>query len=231
MRDIKFAIKQILPISMVYIFVGLAFGVLMTEAGYSVFCTAASSFFIYAGSMQIVLVPLMVAKAPLYTIAIVTLFVNARHMFYGIGLIERFSGASWLRHTYMAITVTDETYSVLCTTTEYPEGANPLHCDFLILVSAHLLWVASTAFGALIGEILPMDLTGMDFSATVFFVVVAVNQWLSCKSHIPALVGIVSAIIFYFTLGADNFILPALACSMLILLLLRNKLERLEAEK
>lgn len=231
MREIKFTLKQISPISLVYILVGLAYGVMMTEAGYSVLWTAASSLFIYAGSMQIVLVPLLVARAPLYTVAFVTLFVNARHLFYGLGLIERFSHVPILRRAYMALTVTDETYSVLCDTTEYPEGTDPIRGDFLILLSSHIIWIVAASAGSLIGELLPVDLSGMDFSATVFFVVVAVNQWIDAKTHIPAIIGIVSAVVYYFTLGADNFILPALATSTVALMLLRNRLERLEAAK
>lgn len=231
MREIRFALKQVSPISLVYILLGLAFGVSMAEAGYSVLWTAASSLFIYAGAMQIVLVPLLVARAPLYTIALVTLFVNARHMFYGLGLIERFSRADRLKRTYMSLSITDETYSVLCDTNEYPDGADPANCDFLIMLSAHMIWILATCTGTLIGEFLPIDLTGMDFSATIFFVVVAVNQWRSAPSHAPALIGISSALVFFLALGPDNFILPALGVSTVALLLLRSKTQKLEVAR
>ncbi|MEG0021017.1 MAG: AzlC family ABC transporter permease [Oscillospiraceae bacterium] len=224
MKTIKFGIKQIIPFAFSYIFVGLAYGVLVSEAGYSPIWAVFSGLFIYAGSMQIVMIALMKSGASLFMLAIMTLFINGRHMFYGIGFIEKFRKIGGWRYPYMALTMTDETYCVLCNL-KYDEGIKEEDADFCILFLSHMLLVASCLAGALIGKYLSVDMAGIDFSATAFFLVVVVNQWRQFPSHLPAVAGGLSAIIFYLLLGKDSFILPALAVSVVVLLLLKGRVE------
>ena len=112
MRELRFAVKNTFPIFFTYLFIGIAFGMLMTDAGYGILLTTASALFIYAGSMQLVMVPMMTSGASLISLALMTLFINARHIFYGIGFIEKFRGMGW-RYPYMILALTDETYYVL----------------------------------------------------------------------------------------------------------------------
>ena len=223
MKYFRFACKQIVPISFAYIFVGLAYGVLMIDAGFSPLIACVSSAAIYAGSMQIVLISLLSAGLPLYSVAVMTLLINGRHLSYGLGLIDRFRAAGW-RRWYMMLTVTDETYSVLCGV-EYPPELDPIEGDFSILLIAHLRWIVGATLGASIGAVLPMDMTGIEFSATAFFVTVVLNQWRSIPSHAPALCGFGSAIVVLALLGPDNFILPSLAVSLVVLMVLRSRIE------
>lgn len=222
MADIKYAIRQIIPISFAYIFVGIAFGVLMVEQGFSPAWAFFSSLFIYAGSMQLIMVPLLVAGVPFYTLIIMTFLVNARHIFYGIGFIERFKSMGRI-YPYMALTLTDEIFSVFCSN-KYPPEVNPKRADFLIAFLAHMLWVVSASAGAIAGQLIPFDLTGIEFSATAFFTAVVVNQWMESKSKIPALTGFASAFIFLLILGPDKFLLPALSVSFISLMFLRDKI-------
>lgn len=110
MKSFHFAVKQIVPLLFSYLFVGIAFGVLISEAGYSVMWSFFAGMFIYAGSMQIVMISLMTSGVSLFMIAIMTFFINARHIFYGIGFVEKFKKMGW-KYPYMALTLTDETYS------------------------------------------------------------------------------------------------------------------------
>ena len=222
MKNVSCAFKLIIPVIFSYIFIGLAFGILLHQAGYSAFWALISSVFIYAGAMQIVLVSLLTAGAPLWTIAVTGLFVNARHLFYGIGFLERFRNIGGWKYPYMALTMTDETYSVLCSAS-YPEDVDPDKAAFFVQLFCHMVWVAASVLGAVIGEVLPWDMSGIEFSATAFFVTVVVNQWRQAESHLPAIVGFVSAVGFYFLLGPDNFILPALSLSAVTLALLKDK--------
>lgn len=224
MRTFRFAIKQITPIIFSYVFVGIAFGILINEAGYSVLWACIAGFFIYAGSMQIVMVSLMAAGVPLHMIAVMTFFINARHIFYGIGFVDRFRKMGW-KYPYMVLTLTDETYSVLCSI-KYPDNMDQQKVDFYIALTCHLLWIFSCTAGALIGQMLTVDMTGIEFSATAFFVVVCVNQWRQFNSHIPAIAGFVSAIFFYMLLGADGFLLPALSVSMIVLLIMKDTINQ-----
>jgi len=223
-RAFSFALKRLVPIILEYIFVGLAFGILMNQAGYSPIWAVVSAVFIYAGSMQIVMVPLLSGGAPLWTIATMTLFINARHMFYGIGFVDRFRRMGPLKYIYMALTVTDETYSLLCSS-EYPADVDPQFGDFYTNLLAHLIWIFSCALGAITGRVLPVDLTGIEFSATAFFITVVVSQWRQFPSHLPAFAGLISALVFLLLLGPDRFIIPALAVSMVVLMLLKDRIE------
>jgi 4-azaleucine resistance transporter AzlC len=222
MKTLRFAIKQIIPLIFSYIFVGIAFGILIHEAGYSVFWAFLSGVFIYAGSMQIVMVSLMTSGVPLFMIALMTFFINARHIFYGIGFVEKFRKRGW-KYPYMVLTLTDETYSVFCSI-KYPEDVDEEKADFYIALICHMLWVFSCTIGALMGEMLPVDMTGIEFSATAFFVTVCVNQWFQFDSHIPAITGLVSAVAFYFLLGADYFLLPALSVSLITLIIMKERI-------
>ncbi|MDO5690569.1 MAG: AzlC family ABC transporter permease [Tissierellia bacterium] len=206
-----------------YLFVGIAYGLLIAEKNYSLLWLISASVFIYAGSMQIVLISLMTSGVPLYLVALMTFVINARHMFYGIGFVDRFKRMG-LAYPYMVLTLTDETYSVMCNL-KYPKDVNEKTVDFTIAFGMHLLWVLSCVSGYLFGSLLPIDLTGIEFSATTFFICVVVNQWMTFDSHIPAITGLVSALVFLVTLGPDRFILPALSVSLIALVFLRDRVE------
>lgn len=221
MKSFIFAFKQVIPVLFPYLFIGIAFGVLMDEAGYSAGWSFLSGLFIYAGSMQIVLVSLLTAGASLGTIALMTFFVNARHVFYGIAFIDQFRKMG-RKYPYMIITLTDEVYSILCSII-YPDDVDARMTDFYITLILHLVWIISCVTGALFGQLIPYDLAGIEFSATAFFITVCLNQWESMDTHIPAITGLISALVFYFMLGPSQFILPALVVSVLVLIILKSQ--------
>ena len=222
MEERRFALKSIIPITFAYLFVGIAFGVMMSEAGYSPIWSVLAGIFIYAGSMQIVMVPLLVAGTPLYMIAIMTFLINARHLFYGIGFVEKFRRMG-SKYPYMVLTLTDEVYSILCLN-DYPDDVNEQKADFYIAFFAHLLWILSCVIGAFIGELVPFDMKGIEFSATAFFLVVTVNQWKSYRTKIPLATGLTCSVLFLIILGPDKFLLPALSTTLFLLILFKEKI-------
>lgn len=229
MKSFFFSCKLIVPVLFSYIFVGLAYGILLHQAGYSAIWAFISSVFIYAGAMQIVMISLMVCGTPLITIAIMTFFVNARHVFYGIGYIDEFKKIGGFKYPFMALTMTDETYSVLCSAA-YPEDVDKEKTMFYVQLLCYLLWICTSTLGALIGELLSCNMDGIGFTATAFFVTVVVNQWRELDSHLPAIVGLVSALVFFFAFGAENFILPALSMSVIVLVMLKDRVTARQEE-
>lgn len=223
-KNLVFALQQVVPVIFPYLFIGIAFGVLMDEAGYSVGWSFLSGVFIYAGSMQIVMVSLLTAGASLGTIAMMTFFVNARHIFYGIAFIDKFRKMGG-QYPYMVVTLTDEVYSILCAV-KYPNKIEIKKVDFYIAFILHLVWIFSCVAGALFGQLIPFDLAGIEFSATAFFITVCMNQWQQTESHLPAITGLASALVFYFILGPNQFILPALSVSVLALVLMKTKIDQ-----
>ena len=227
MQELRFAVRNTIPIFFTYLFIGIAFGMLMSDAGYGVLLSTASGSFIFAGSMQIVMVPMMISGASLPALALMTFFINARHVFYGIGFIEQFRRMGW-RRPYMILTLTDETYSVLCSV-QYEKGLDKDRAAFLIAMLDHLYWVFGCFLGACAGQYLQFDLRGIDFSATAFFLVVVVNQWRQYRSKLPFLTAAVCAIGFYLLLGKEQFLIPSLITCLAALILLKKPIEAKEA--
>ena len=218
-----YALRQTVPVACGYIFLGMAFGVLLNEAGYGPVWALCSSLFIYAGSMQFIMVSLLAAGAPIYTVAVTTFLVNARHIFYGLGMLEKFRGLGG-RFPYMAFALTDETYSVLCSM-DAPTGMDWADCAFYVSIFDQCYWVLGSLLGSLLGQTLPVDLTGIDFSMTALFVVIFVDQWKQFPSHVPALTGLTCAVAARLLFGPDNFLLIALIAAVAILAALRGRLE------
>lgn len=211
-----------LPVMVGYIFVGIAFGLLLYSEGFSWFWALASSVIVYAGSMQFVLVSFLSGGASLLTVAITTLTVNSRHLFYGISFIERFKKMG-IWKPYMIYSLTDETYSLLC----LAQGRGEEDPKYYLLVSAfnQLSWILGSILGALIGTFIPFNSSGIDFAMTALFVVIFVEQVIQSKSKLPGIIGLASGVMCLGLLGADNFILVALILAVLVLMAFKNRIE------
>ncbi len=172
------------------------------------------SIFIYAGSMEYVAIDLLTGGASLITAAVTTLLVNARHLFYGISMLERYRKAG--RYApYLIFSLTDETYSLLAARQDLSAPA----C-FRISLLDQLYWVLGTALGSLAGSYLQFDTTGIDFSLTALFLTVFTEQWLETKDHSSALIGLGASIVCRLVFGADSFLLPTMGgmlCCLLVL--------------
>ena len=220
----RFAFRQSLGVLFGYVFLGTAFGILLRQAGFGALWSLAFSGLVYAGSLQFVLAGFLAAPTALPTVALMSLFINARHLFYGLSFIERFRSMGKKR-PYMIFSLTDETYSVLCGMDEVPAGVDKNGAMFLAALLDQLYWVAGSLLGTFAGG-LPLDFTGIDFSMTALFLVIFLEQWRGAKSHLPALLGLGCGAVFLLMLGPDNFLLPALCTTVAVLLLARPVLNR-----
>ena len=221
-QTVRFAFYKTIPVLLGYLFLGLAFGLLLQEAGYSFWWALLSSGIVYAGSIQFVLVEFLSGGTGLLTVAVMTLLINSRHAFYGLSFVEKFRKMK--TYPYMIFSLTDETYSLLCSL-KVPEGIDEKKAMFLIALFDQLYWVAGSVLGAALGQVLPFDMTGIDFAMTALFVTIFVDQWREAKSHLPAIVGLCSAAVCLLIFGGSNFILPSLIITVGILMDLRGRLE------
>ena len=215
------AFKNSLPILFAYMFLGMAFGLLLHQAGYNWPWALLTSVLVYAGSLQFVLVSLLAGGAPLLQVAVMSFLINSRHMFYGLSFIEKFNGMGKVK-PYMVHSLTDETYSVL-TGVKIGDEEDEGSVFFLTSLFNHSYWVMGSVLGALVGSSLPVELPGIEFSMTALFTVIFTEQWLTMKNHLPALTGLVSSIVCLLLLGPDHFILPSLAATVAVLMLLKTK--------
>ena len=221
-QTVRFAFYKIIPVLLGYLFLGLAFGLLLQEAGYSFWWALLSSGIVYAGSIQFVLVEFLSGGTGLLTVAVMTLLINSRHAFYGLSFVEKFRKMK--TYPYMIFSLTDETYSLLCSL-KVPEGIDEKKAMFLIALFDQLYWVTGSVLGAALGQVLPFDMTGIDFAMTALFVTIFVDQWREAKSHLPAIVGLCSAAVCLLIFGGSNFILPSLIITVGILMALKGRLE------
>lgn len=179
---------------------------------------------IYAGSMQYVGVNLLVSGASVVSTALMTLMVNARHLFYGISMIENYRDMGW-RKWYAIFGLTDETYSLVCVNPELPDEVDRKSFNFLLTLMNQCYWVLGSFLGALLGSAISFNSMGVDFSMTALFVSIFVEQWEKTKNHLPAIVGLVVSLSCLVIFGVDQFLIPSMAGISIGLFLLRNKLE------
>lgn len=218
-KTLKSAISDTLPVMTGYLFLGFGFGIVLQQNGYGVLWAMAMSLFIYAGSMQYVGVGLLTGGVSLVTAALTTLMVNARHLFYGISMIDAYQGAG-KRKPYLIFALTDETYSLVCR--KQPDREDWIGYCFLVSLLDQCYWVVGSVLGALAGR-LPLDFTGIDFALTALFVTIFVEQWLNTRDHLPALVGVAAALVCLVVFGPEQFLIPTMILIAVTLMLLPKR--------
>lgn len=204
MQTVRNAFKSSLPVMAGYLVLGAGFGMMMKAAGYGAGWAFAMSLFIYAGSMQYAAVGLLSGGASLLSVALTTLMVNARHLFYGISMLEPYRKAGAAR-PYLIFALTDETYSLVCS------GKRSIRECLLISLFDQVYWVAGSTVGALLGGVVPFSTEGVDFALTALFLTVFTQQWLENKKHFPALCGVGVSVLCLAVFGPDRFLIPAMA--------------------
>lgn len=222
----RYAFKKSLPIMAGYIVLGIGFGVLLETKGYGVGWAFVMSCTIFAGAMQYIAVDLLAGGATLISAALMTLMVNARHLFYGISMIERYKDTGKYK-PYLAFALTDETYSVVCSET-VPDGVDKNKFFLLFSLFNQCYWVAGSVLGAVLGSVLTFNSDGIEFSMTALFIVVFVEQWRSYKDHTSAIVGVSVSLVCLVLFGPEKFLIPTMIFITAILTLLRRKLDSQE---
>ena len=155
--------------------------------------------------------------------ALTTLMVNARHLFYGVSMIEKYKDAG-KKKPYLIFALTDETYSLLCAD-DYPEGEDRHWYSFFISLFNQFYWVAGSVLGSLIGALITFNTAGIDFAMTALFVTVFVEQWLTAKNHLPAIAGLLCSIACLVIFGPSNFLIPTMIAIALVLSLCKNVMD------
>lgn len=218
----KKAFKDTIPVLTGYMVLGMGFGIIMKTNGYGLWWAAAMSLFIYAGSMQYVAIGLLTGGASYLTVALSTLMVNARHLFYGISMVEKYKETG-AKKPYLIFALTDETYSLACKDFDaFVDRASQIKYWFLISLFNQIYWVSGSVLGSLLGNIIPFDTTGIDFALTALFITIFTDQWLKTKDHVPALIGLLTSVLSLLIFKKDSFLIPAMIGIMTALLLMKR---------
>ena len=212
MNDKKSALKAAFPLTIPvltgFIFLGIAYGILMTAQGFNLIFTTLISVFVFAGSMQYVSVELLVSAFNPINAFLLALMVNARHLFYGISMLDKYKNTGKIKPV-LIFTMCDETFSILCGA-KVPEGINRKYFILFVSLLDYFYWITGTAIGAAAGSFITFNTEGIDFALTALFIVIFVNQWKENKNHIPAILGLICSAVCLLIFGADKFIVPAM---------------------
>lgn len=227
-KMLKTAFVATLPVLTGYLVLGFGFGIIMKANGFGLTLTFAMSLLIYAGSMQYAAIGLFTGGASVLTVALTTLMVNARHLFYGISMLDRYKHTG-ARKPYLIFGLTDETYSLVCgDLSQIPEESRN---DYYLLVTLldHIYWVTGSVLGAAAGTLLQFNSEGIDFALTALFLTVFTDQWLTAKNHTPAMIGVGISVGSLLLFGADSFLIPAMLVIAVLLCLYKEEPAKEEA--
>ena len=219
-QSFSYALRHSLPIFAGFLPLGLAYGVLMQNAGYNALWTGATCLFVFAGSLQFLMISFFTGSISYVTVAVMALLINSRHIFYGISLIEKFRNFGLWKY-YLIYSLTDENYSLHCSA-KMEEGMDEKWTYIFTATLTLLYWTVSCVLGSLIGTLITIDMTGVDFALTALFVTILLDQLKDAVSRLPAVVAMFSSIICLLIFGPDNFILPSLIITVAALTVLRH---------
>lgn len=224
LANFKTIVTKTMPVMAGYIVLGIGFGLLLQVNGYGLVWALLMSVFIYAGSLQYVGTSLLAGSVSFVSIALTSLIINARHLFYGISMLEEYKG-SGAKKPYLIHALTDETYSLVCTK-EVPDGFEKHTYYFLISIFNQFYWVLGSVIGSLLGAVIPWDMSGLEFSMTALFVTVFVEQWIKEKQHLPAIIGLVCSIICLIIFGSQRFLVPDMIAIIIVMSIFRKSISK-----
>lgn len=218
------AFPHTIPIFAGFWFLGLTYGIYMNVSGFSFWYPMFMSLTIFAGSIEFVTVSfLMGIFNPLQALAM-TLMINARHLFYGISMLDKFKGTGWKKF-YLIFGMCDESFSINYTA-DIPKGVDKGWFMFFVTLLNHFYWFFGAALGGIFGSMIHFNTEGLDFVMTAMFVVIFMEQWLKDKEHTSAVLGILLSLFCLIIFGADSFMIPAMLAILGVLTLLRGRIEK-----
>ena len=221
MQGVKSVTKQAfmksIPIMCSYIFVSMAYGMMMENAGFAWYYSLLTSLTVYTGAFQFLLITLLSGGASLLTISVTALLMNSRQLFYSLSFIDVFNKMK--QKWYMIFTMTDETYAVNCNL----EDQDKEQVMFYVALFSRCYWLIGTVLGAVLGNLIPFDLTGIDFCMTALFIIIFIDQWEKADKHFPAVAGVLIAVIALMIFGQRAFMLPALVIVSGVLIFWNSK--------
>ena len=223
-RALLAALPHTIPILAGYVFLGMTYGVYMVQSGFPFWYPMLTSLVVYGGSLEFVIVNLLLGAFNPLQAFLMALLIQARHLFYGISMLDKYRNTG-RKKPYLIFALSDETFSVTCSA-EVPAGVDAGWFCFFITLLDQLYWFSGATLGALCGMLIRFNTQGLDFAMTALFVVIFINQWRKNRQHISALIGLGLSVLSLLIFGAEDFLLPAMAAILGALALLQGPIER-----
>ena len=223
-RSFLAALPQTMPILAGFLFLGFSYGFYMRSMGFSFLYPMLMALTIFGGSLEFVAVSLLMGSfAPLQTL-LITLMIQARHLFYGISMLEKYKGTGW-KKGYLIFGMCDESFSINYSA-KIPENADAGWFMFFVTLLNQFYWVSGAALGGIFGAYIPINPEGLEFVMTALFVVIFLEQWLKEKKHYTALIGLIASLLCLLGFGAESFLLPTMICILAGLTFFKKPIEK-----
>lgn len=228
MKALKCAFPHTIPIMTGFLFLGMSYGIYMHVSGFSFWYPMLMAMTIFAGSVEFVCVNFLLGAFNPLQAFIVTLILNARHIFYGISMLDRFKGMGW-KKIYLIFGMCDETFSVNYTA-DIPKDVDSGWFMFFVTLLNQIYWVLGATLGGLFGSLITFNTEGLDFVMTAMFVVIFLEQYLKDKNHLSSYIGLGVSLLMLIFFGADNFMIPAISGILVCLSVARKSMEEKEKD-
>ena len=209
------AFPHTLPILTGFLFLGISCGIYMTGSGFPFWYPILSSVFVFAGSMEFVLVSLLLGAFDPLSAIMMTLMINARHLFYGISMLEKYRGMGKCK-PYLIFGLCDETFSINCVT-DIPKGINKKYFMIFTTLLDQSYWVIGSALGGIVGSVLAFEIKGIEFVMTAMFIVIFIEQWKKHKNHVCEIAGLIISVVCLLVFGSSDFIIPSMTAILVFL--------------
>lgn len=209
------AFPHTIPVLTGFIVLGIAYGVLMQTKGYGIGWSVLFSAAAFCGSMQFVAITLLTTAFNPLQAFFLSVMVNARHLFYGISMLEKYKGLGKIKY-FLIYTLCDETFSISCSV-KPPDDISRKYFFFFVSLLDYLYWVSGTFIGGILGNIITFNTKGLDFVLTSLFVVLFIEQLKKKENRWPALIGIVCTVAGLLIFGQDNLVIPSMVIILAVL--------------
>ena len=217
------AAKVTLPVGTGYLFLGAAYGIYMHVNGFSVWYPALMAWLIYGGSLEFVAASMLLSPFAPVTTFFFAFMIQARHLFYGLAMLDRFKGLGWKKF-YLIFGMSDETFA-LEFATKAPAGVDSSWYMMWITFLDRMYWLGGAVIGATLGSFLTFDTKGLSFVMTAMFVVIFLEQFLKEKHHWTAWIGFGASLGCLAIFGRDFFMIPTMVVILLLLTVFRKPIE------
>jgi 4-azaleucine resistance transporter AzlC len=225
-KALKAAFPYTIPIFAGFWFLGMAYGIYMNVSGFSFVYPMIMSIIIFGGSLEFVAVEMLLSPfAPVQTL-VMTLLIQARHLFYGLSMLDKFKHMGWKKF-YLIFGMCDETFSINYTA-DIPQDVDRGWFMFFVTLLNHFYWFSGATIGGLLGSLITFNTDGISFVMTSMFVVIFMEQWMKEKHHISSYIGLGVAAVCLFLFGTDSFMIPTMIAIILFLAAIRKPMEKLE---
>lgn len=228
-KALKFAFPKTLPIFAGFWFLGLSYGIYMNVSGFSFVYPMLMSITIFGGSLEFVAAQMLLgAYAPVQAL-IMALMIQARHLFYGISMLEKYKGTGW-KKPYLIFGMCDESFSINYST-DVPDDIDKGWFMFFVTLLNQLYWFTGSTIGGLVGSLFKFNTQGIEFVMTAMFAVIFLDQWLKERQHISSVIGVLASVVCLVIFGKESFMLPTMACIIILLTVFRKPISGKEELK